>query len=93
MVHKYPNTYDVVISHHGPSPMSLPVNNPKEMVSAAYVSRLESVINDYQPAIWVHGHLHNSSDYHIGSCQVICNPRGYPGERNPEFREALIVEV
>jgi len=90
---KHAGKTNVVISHHGPSPMSLPVNNVKEVVSAAYVSRLESVINDYQPAIWMHGHLHNSSDYHIGSCQVICNPRGYPGERNPAFREALVVEV
>jgi hypothetical protein len=31
------------------------------------------------PCLVHNGHLHNSSDYQLGKCRVICNPRGYPG--------------
>ena len=44
------------------------------------------------PALWIHGHVHESLDYSIGGTRVICNPRGYPGE-NPAFDQALTVDV
>jgi predicted phosphodiesterase len=40
----------------------------------------------------IHGHVHNSADYHIGRTRVICNPHGY-GSENAAFNPALIVEV
>ena len=44
--------------------------------------------------LWIHGHMHNSSDYVERGTRVICNPRGYlPFEPNPEFDPSLIVEV
>lgn len=39
------------------------------------------------------GHLHNSSDYHIGTCRVVCNPRGYSDEFNPEFDTEKVIEI
>ena len=45
-----------------------------------------------QPALWVHGHVHNSSDYRAGSTCIVCNPHGY-GSENPDFDGALVVEV
>ena len=89
----YRGMTNVVITHHGPSVRSLPGDKEGDVVSAAYVSNLESVITSYNPNVWVHGHLHNSSEYKIGTCQVICNPRGYPDEQNPNFKKAYIVEV
>jgi len=42
----------------------------------------------YKPSFWVHGHMHNTSDYIIGWTNVICNPRGYPvGDGENENRE------
>ena len=29
------------------------------------------------PVLWVHGHTHNSFDYQVGNCRVVCNPRVY----------------
>ncbi len=84
---------NLVITHHAPSPASLPDGREKDTSSAAYVSQLESVIHELSPNYWVHGHMHNSSDYEVGNCRVICNPRGYPDERNPKFRQDLIVEL
>lgn len=76
----------VVVSHHAPSHLSsLPqyVNDP---LNAGYCSNMEEFILDH-PSImaWVHGHMHNSSDYMIGTCRVLANPRGYPHELNSGF--------
>jgi predicted phosphodiesterase len=40
----------------------------------------------------IHGHVHNSADYHVGCTRVICNPHGY-GNENPSFNPALVVEI
>ena len=37
--------------------------------------------------IWIHGHTHESFDYHIGKTRIVCNPRGYASiEENKGFR-------
>lgn len=84
---------NVVITHHGPSIRSLPKGKEVEISSAAYVSDLEDFIDEYKPTLWVHGHMHDSSDYTIGDCQVVCNPRGYPDEKNPDFSSTFTVDV
>lgn len=86
---------NVVITHHGPSVRSLPENkqNRVNIINAAYVSHLDSVLTDYKPSMWLHGHMHNSSDYILGGCRVVCNPRGYPKERNPDFNDELVLEI
>jgi Icc-related predicted phosphoesterase len=84
---------NIIITHHAPSVCSLPQEYKKEISSAAYASHLEGFIEQYAPSFWIHGHLHHSSYYQIGSCQVICNPRGYPDERNPCFKPDLTIEV
>jgi predicted phosphodiesterase len=35
--------------------------------------------NRPQIRLWVHGHMHNASDYMLGTTRVVCNPRGYTG--------------
>ena len=76
---------NIVVTHHGPSIMSVPIDLREDFTSAAYVSDMESFIEQYQPNCWLHGHLHNSSDYMIGSCRVLCNPKGYAGKENKEY--------
>jgi Icc-related predicted phosphoesterase len=62
-------------------------------VSAAFASSLDEFVAASGVRIWVHGHLHDSADYSIGSTRVICNPRGYPEELNAGFQPGLVVEV
>jgi len=69
---------NVVVTHHAPSAKSLPEQFKNDIVSSAYASDLEHVILQYSPKYWIHGHLHNSSDYEIGNTRVLCNPKGYP---------------
>ncbi len=84
---------NIIITHHGPSALSLPKTYEREVSSASYVSNLNYLIEKYSPSFWVHGHLHHSSNYQIGDCQIICNPRGYPDERNPCFKPKLTVNA
>jgi Icc-related predicted phosphoesterase len=82
----------VVVTHHAPSSRSVPAWYRDDPVVACYASHLESLILDAQPALWIHGHLHNRSDYNIGQTRVLSNPRGYPGERTG-FDPGLVVEI
>lgn len=82
---------NVVISHHAPSLKSVHEMYSGDMTSAAYASNLETFITELQPDYWFHGHTHSSSDYEIGNCRVICNPRGYKGEENIHFRPASTI--
>lgn len=82
----------VVVSHHGPHPLSLADRYREDPLSAAFISDLSSEIEGYQPALWVHGHTHVSLDYRVGSTRVICNPHGY-GDENPSFDKGLIVSI
>ncbi|CAN7686391.1 hypothetical protein LJR069_005585 [Variovorax paradoxus] len=47
--------------------------------------------------LWVHGHTHQSFDYRVHACQVVCNPRGYVNWsgriENQAFEPGLIIDV
>ena len=43
---------------------------------------------------WVHGHVHESSDYMVEQCRVVCNPSGYhPDEMNSGFDASFEIEI
>lgn len=84
----------VVVTHHGPSYLSVAECYKGDNLNGAYVTELFEDIMDAQPTIWCHGHTHVSFDYFIGDTRVICNPRGYVGyEENPDFDIKFGVEV
>jgi predicted phosphodiesterase len=84
----------VVVTHHLPSRRSVAERYREDRLAAAFASDLDSVIEREQPALWVHGHTHDSCDYRIGETQVVCNPAGYPGrEENAQFSDLLTVEI
>ena len=51
---------------------------------------MEPLIIEMQPRLWVHGHTHEIFDYYIGTTRVLCNPRGYPHERENAKRNPAI---
>jgi Icc-related predicted phosphoesterase len=71
----------VVVSHHAPTELSIdPAYKDEYHMNGAYHSRLGDFILDHpQIKTWVHGHMHNFTDYMIGDTRVIANPRGYKG--------------
>lgn len=85
----------VVITHMAPSMQSVPDRFKKELLSAYYASDFDHYCA--MADVWIHGHTHDSFDYKIAKCRVVCNPLGYPlsfGEQeNPHFNPNFIVEV
>ena len=82
----------VVVSHHAVHWDSIHPRFRSDPVTGAFVSDLSELIETYQPTLWVHGHVHNSSDYFVGKTRILCNPHGY-GTENPAFNGALVVEL
>jgi hypothetical protein len=84
----------IVLTHHAPSLHSVHPELRADPLTPAYASDLEPLIERFQPALWVHGHIHSSFDYRIGRTRVVCNPRGYaPSELNPAFDPALVIDL
>jgi hypothetical protein len=83
----------IVVTHHAPSMLSLPLHRRGERISCGYASHLDDFILRHQPALWVHGHIHHSNDYCIGATRIVANPQSYPDDLNPEFDPQLILEL
>ncbi|MCF8366904.1 MAG: metallophosphoesterase [Bacteroidales bacterium] len=87
------NEKAVVITHHAPSARSIPENFKDSELNPAFASNLDDLIMDFQPVCWIHGHTHQALNYHIGKSNIICNPRGYPGEPDHGFDPLKIIEI
>ena len=68
--------HTVMVTHHAPHRGSLAPNRVDDWISCSYVNELLSEFFEV-PVLWVHGHTHDSFDYQVGNCRVVCNPRGY----------------
>lgn len=84
------NRRTVVVTHHAPSLRSLA--DPFDTLNHCYASDLEAEIVRWSPTLWVHGHIHHSRNYTVGSTRVLCNPLGR-SEEATGFVPELIVEV
>ncbi|KQT61191.1 MULTISPECIES: metallophosphoesterase [unclassified Aureimonas] len=82
----------VVVTHHAPARGSLAERWIGDSVSPAFVSDMSAEIEEWQPDLWIHGHVHDSFDYRIGRTRVVCNPKGYGGE-NPAYDPRLVIEI
>lgn len=93
----------VVVTHHGPHPLSVHPRYEGDELNAAFVSDLSPLLGnaDY----WLHGHVHDAFDYLVESCRVVANPRGYATNisscaafsqlrfENPGFQYVCLVDV
>lgn len=71
----------VVCTHHSPSKLSTHPHYANDTImNGAYSSDLsEFILDNPEIRLWTHGHTHHQFDYMIGSCRIVCNPRGYKG--------------
>lgn len=84
----------VVVTHYAPSSRSVPSRFAKDLLSPAFASNLEGLMDGNRVALWVHGHTHDVFDYEVFGTRVICNPRGYVSyQENMEFNPDLLVEI
>ena len=83
----------VVMTHHAPSVQSIK-GRYLHSVQGAYATNLTQLIETYAPTAWMHGHVHESSNYMIGTTKVLCNPYGYANvELNREFVTTPLVTL
>lgn len=98
----------VVITHHGPHPLSVHPRYARQLLSAAYCSDLSVHTGLLDKVdLWMHGHVHDSFDYTVPGthCRVVTNPAGYitnrshrrPGDdwqfENPAWNPDLVLAV
>lgn len=84
----------VVVTHHAPSSQSVHPRYARDLLTPAFASSLEDLMEGDRAALWVHGHMHESFDYEVYGTRVVCNPRGYaPEALNPDFRPDFVVEI
>ena len=84
----------VVVTHHAPSSRSVHPRFARDLLTPAFASSLETLMDGDRAALWLHGHMHESFDYEIHGTRVICNPRGYaPEALNPDFGPDRVVKI
>lgn len=85
---------DIVVTHHVPSLRSVHPRYMSSPLNKFFVCGMEHVIRRQKPELWIHGHMHDTFDYHIENTWVVCNPYGYMGHQtNPQYQSPLIIEV
>lgn len=98
------NLRPIVITHMGPSYLSVPEQFKTSKLNGFYVNENVFLEIDKQqkdeplvlfPDFWFQGHTHTSLDYeHPSGTRVICNPFGYRGyNENRNFNPHLTLEV
>jgi predicted phosphohydrolase len=77
---------DVVITHHAPCALSIGKKFKGNSLNGGYYTDLTELMFNKKPKYWIHGHMHETSNYMIGDTNVLCNPKGYtPNYENPYF--------
>lgn len=80
----------VVVTHHGPHPLSVHPRYVGDRMNAAFVSDLSALMPGVD--LWLHGHTHAGSDYQVGRCRVVANPAGYVRNREFAHRDDFVFE-
>ncbi|MCI5134576.1 MAG: hypothetical protein D3920_05760 [Candidatus Electrothrix sp. AW2] len=86
----------VCISHHAPSWKSFFPADVWRLQNDCYANHWDDIIMEFQPAAWVHGHIHEpSNDYLLGKTRVLSNPYGYQraNRLNPDWDEKARFEI
>ncbi|PDT30792.1 phosphohydrolase [Rhizobium sp. L9] len=83
-----------VITHHAPLIQSFDPRFYGHITNAAFGSDLSDLIARRLPSVWIHGHVDKFRDYMADKTRVICNPRGYGGEREiTGFRADFVIDL
>lgn len=90
----FPDSVDVVITHHAPSLNSIPDMFNTDILTSAYYEDMGYYLN--KTKLWIHGHVHDTNDYNVNECRVISNPRGYSKNgisENPNFNPNFNIDI
>jgi hypothetical protein len=77
----------VVITHHLPS---YKLCQPRfgDRLNGGFASHCDALMEgETAPALWIHGHTHDTIETNIGRTRVVCNPAGYRPEWGTPFND------
>jgi predicted phosphodiesterase len=83
----------IAVSHHQPSLQGIAKEYLGDPMNGAFASNLDEEIKSHKIEYWIAGHTHTSIRYSIGETKCICNPLGYPFEKNSGFDPLLTIEL
>lgn len=86
----------VVITHHAPTRRSIHPRFAGSLLNTCFVSDAEALVAGSGAVLWIHGHTHDSFDYHAGRTRVVCNPRGYARDgvnENALFDPGFVIDL
>jgi Icc-related predicted phosphoesterase len=81
----------VVVSHHGCVREAVKAGKESEMISAAYASDCQRLLEHVD--LWIYGHTHESRDFTIGRTRIVSNAKGYSHGDNPQFEKKYVIEI
>lgn len=73
---KDPNRRCVICTHYSVDPTALPRLLERDLVGAAYSSRLLGLVEELHPKAWVSGHIHHARQRIVGGTHLIANAKG-----------------
>jgi len=83
---------DIVVTHHMPSHQCIDLKFKSSSLNCFFACRLDALIANKKPAVWMYGHTHFGDSFTYKSTQLAANPMGYPGE-NPFFHDSFTIKV
>ncbi len=83
----------VVVTHFVPTKKAIEKRYQGDPLSPAFVSDLDSEIEQSNVAAWIFGHNHSCCDLLLGGTCMISNQRGYPHEPVAGFDPAFVIEL
>jgi Icc-related predicted phosphoesterase len=87
----------VVVTHHLPSRRLVSArfwpSDGSDGCNGGFVGDCESILaHDHAPALWIHGHTHDTIDTKLWETRIVCNPAGYRGEWRTPHNDFWSVE-
>lgn len=88
---------DVIVTHHIPTALGVAPEFRSSVMAAMnhyFCHDMTELIRRRGPKLWIYGHTHRAMDFVLGRTQLVCNPKGYPGEaRTDQFDPSCSVTL
>ena len=86
--------HNVVITHFAPVAQCIAERYQGDRLNPYFVAGCDSLVERFEPDLWLYGHTHQADDFVLGKTRFINNARGYPHENSgSDFMPEKIIEV
>jgi hypothetical protein len=84
------NGKTVVATHHMPS---YRLCDPRfgTDINGGFAANCDDLLTaPFAPALWIHGHTHDTTDHKLWETRIVCNPAGYRSEYNTSYNQFMV---